>query len=438
MKALIILVLFVVVIGVAAVGVTHARWEGEPPQILFNRDFKSLGRTPTVGLTIQDAGTGLKHVSIHLKQKDQDVVLADDALNKEKTKSYDVGKLIADKFKMEDGPASLSVTASDNSLRNFFAGNRADVTKDFTFSIKPPQLEVLEGQHYINQGGSECVVYKVSDNVETSGVLVGSHFFPGYKLTKDLRFALFALEYDWPADSPLKVVARDAAGNEVSAGFWHKVFPKKFRERDLPLEDKFVAKVVPEIMSHTPSVKDQGDPVKNFVEINSNLRRQIHARIAELAKSSPGEFLWHGAFKQLSNSKVESFFADRRTYVHDGKAVDQQDHVGFDLSTVAHDPIEASNDGKVIIAEYLGIYGNAVLIDHGAGLISLYGHMSEIDVKPGQMVKKREVIGKSGATGLAAGDHLHFGMFLHGVPVNPTEWWDEKWINDHVLDRMKD
>jgi murein DD-endopeptidase MepM/ murein hydrolase activator NlpD len=168
------------------------------------------------------------------------------------------------------------------------------------------------------------------------------------------------------------------------------------------------------------------------------LRRQIHARITELAKNSPGEFLWHGAFLQLSNSKVESFFADRRTYVHGGKAVDRQDHVGFDLSVTQHYPIEAGNDGKVIVAEYLGIYGNAVLIDHGAGLISLYGHMSEINVKPGQMVKKREVLGKSGATGLAAGDHLHFGMFLHGVPVNPTEWWDEKWINDHVLDRMKD
>jgi murein DD-endopeptidase MepM/ murein hydrolase activator NlpD len=438
MKVLIVFILFLVVLGVVAVGVTHARWEGQPPQIMFNRDFKSLGRTPSVGVTIQDPETGLKHVSIHLKQKGQDVVLADDALSKEKTKSYDVGKLIADKYKIEDGPATLTVTASDNSLRNFLAGNQADVTKDFTFSIKPPQLEVLEGQHYINQGGSECVIYRVSDNVEISGVQVGSHFFPGYKFGKDLHFALFALEYDWPVDTPIKVVARDGAGNEVSAWFWHKVFPKKFRERDIPLEDKFVQKVVPEIMSHTPSVKDQGDPVKNFVEINSNLRRQLHMQITEMAKKSPGEFLWHGAFLQLSNSKVESFFADRRTYVHDGKAVDQQDHVGFDLSVVEHNPIEAGNDGKVILAEYFGIYGNAVLIDHGAGLISLYGHMSEIGVKPGQMVKKREVLGKSGATGLAAGDHLHFGMFLHGVPVNPTEWWDEKWINDHVLDRMRD
>ena len=438
MKAIVVLVVFAVVLSVVALGVTHARWEAIPPQITFNHDFKALGRSPAVTVKVDDEGTGLKHVAIHLKQKDQDVVLADDSINKDKTRTYDVGKLIVDKYKIEDGPATLTISATDSSLRNLFRGNHTETSKDFTFNTKPPEVEVMEGQHYINQGGSECVVYKVSGNVETSGVQVGQQLFPGYKLYKNLHFALFALEYDLPADTPMKVVARDAAGNEATAQFWHKVFPKKFRTRDIPLEDNFVQKVVPEIMSRTPSVKDQGDPIKNFVEINSNLRRRIHERIAELAKNSAGEFLWQGPFLQLSNSKVESYFADRRTYVYNGKPVDQQDHVGFDLSVVQHYPIEAANDGKVIIAEYFGIYGNAVLIDHGAGLISLYGHMSEIDVKPGQMVKKQEVLGKSGATGLAAGDHLHFGLFLQGVPVNPTEWWDGKWINDHVLDRMKE
>jgi murein DD-endopeptidase MepM/ murein hydrolase activator NlpD len=140
---------------------------------------------------------------------------------------------------------------------------------------------------------------------------------------------------------------------------------------------------------------------------------------------------------QLSNSQVESFFADRRSYIYKGTKIDQQDHVGFDLSVTQHYPIEASNDGKVVLAEYFGIYGNTVIVDHGAGLLSLYGHLSSIDVKPGQAVKKKEPVGKSGETGLAGGDHLHFGMFLHGVPVDPREWWDAKWINDHVLSRLK-
>jgi murein DD-endopeptidase MepM/ murein hydrolase activator NlpD len=430
----------IVVLAVTAIAKTYKRWEGRPPEVTLNGQIEALGRNPALAVMIQDVGTGLKHVTIRLKQNDQDVVLADEELNKDASKTYDVGKLINDKYKIQEGPGSLSIIATDNSLRNFLRGSRTDITKNFVVDTKPPRLEVLEGQHYINQGGSECVVYRVSDDTATSGVRVGSTLFPGYPVPgasdKGLRFALFALKYDWPADSPMKVVARDAAGNEVTADFWHKVFPKNFRSRDIPLDDSFVQKVVPEILGHAPDIKDQGDPVKTFVEINSNLRRQNHEAIAKLATESPGQFLWNGPFVQLSNSKVESFFADRRTYIYQGKAVDQQDHVGFDLSVVEHNPIEAANDGKVVLADYFGIYGNTVLIDHGAGLITLYGHLSEILVKPGQMVKKKEIVGKSGTTGLAAGDHLHFGMFLHGIPINATEWWDEHWIQDRVLARF--
>jgi murein DD-endopeptidase MepM/ murein hydrolase activator NlpD len=426
---------------IAGVGMTHQRWEGQAPQITFDRDFKALGRNPTLGLTVNDSGSGLKHVTVRLRQNNEEIILADDSFGrgKDKSRTYDVGKLITEKYKIQEGPAILTVAALDYAFRNFGHGNQTDLTKEFTVHLYPPRLEVLEGQHYINQGGTECVVYRVSDNAVVSGVQVGSEFFPGFPLKSDknLRFALFAFKYDLPANTPVKVIARDSAGNEAIAGFWQKVFPKSFRSRDIPLEDSFVQKVVPEIIGQTPDTKDQGDLVKTFVEINNNLRKKNHDTIAKLAAQSPGQFLWNGAFLQLSNSKVESAFADRRTYLYNGKAVDQQDHVGFDLSVVQHYPIEAANDGKVVLAEYFGIYGNTVLIDHGAGLISLYGHLSEIAVQPGQMVKKTEVVGKSGATGLAAGDHLHFGLFLHGVPVNPTEWWDEKWIKDHVLGRLR-
>jgi murein DD-endopeptidase MepM/ murein hydrolase activator NlpD len=433
---------FIVLILLVAVAFTFERWEGQPPRVTFDHNFTSLGRSPHLSLTVEDPETGLRHVTIRLKQKDQEVTLAEESFDSkrpENSKTYDVGKLLGEKFKPEAGSATLTVAADDYALRNFLKGNRTEVSKDFAFHIQPPKLEVISGQHYINQGGSECVVYRVSDDAEVSGVQVGSHFFPGYPVEGEngVRFALFALEYDWPADSPMTVVARDAAGNEATAEFWHKVFPKKFRMRDLPLEDRFVQKVVRDIMGHTQEIKDQGDPVKTFVEINSTLRRMNHETVAKLAQQSPAKFLWNGPFLQLSNSKVEASFADRRTYVYGGKPVDTQDHVGFDLSVVQHNPIEAANDGKVVLAQYFGIYGNAVVIDHGAGLLSLYGHMSQIDVKPGQMVKKREILGKSGMTGLAAGDHLHFGLFLQGVPVNPTEWWDEKWIKDHVLDRLK-
>src|SRR4029450_5388309 len=207
---------------------------------------------------------------------------------------------------LKEGPAQLVITATDQSLRNFFHGNSAEVTRDFAFDLKPPVLQVVDGQHYINQGGSECVVYRVSEDVEVSGVEVGPHFFPGFAASKSdpkMRFALFALAYDPPADPEIQVIARDGAGNETKAGFWQKVLPHKFRSRDIPIDDNFLHKVIPEILSHSKTIKDTGEPVKVFVDINSNLRKENHAEIAKLAKASPGEFLWNGAFVQLSNSQ---------------------------------------------------------------------------------------------------------------------------------------
>jgi murein DD-endopeptidase MepM/ murein hydrolase activator NlpD len=440
MKFIAVLFVLVLIAVVAFFGYTYKRWEGSPPQVTLDHDFKALGRNAPVKITVADPGTGLKQVTIRLKQGDQEIVLADETMEPLPSKTWDVGKLIAARSDVSEGPAAFSVTAVDHSLRSFTRGNRTEVTKEFQFDLKPPQLEILDGQHYINQGGSELVVYRVSDDVEVSGVEAGPHFFPGFPLSggdPKLRFSLFAFAYDLPADTVARVVARDAAGNQSIAHFWQKVFPKKFRSRDITLDDAFVQKAVTEIIPQTTEVKDQGDTIKTFVELNSSLRRKNHEKIAALARQSPPQFLWNGSFVQLSNSQVESFFADRRTYIYKGQRVDQQDHVGFDLSVVQRYPVEAGNDGKVILGEYFGIYGNTVLIDHGAGLISLYGHLSSIDVKPGQTVKKKDIVGRSGATGMAGGDHLHFGLFLHGVPVNPTEWWDEKWINDHIMDRLK-
>jgi murein DD-endopeptidase MepM/ murein hydrolase activator NlpD len=441
---------FVALLLLLFVAASFSRWEGQAPSVRFNREFKSLGRKPALSLQVEDAGNGLNRVTVSLKQKDQLVPLVDESYpgpslafwrtGQQKATTIDLGRLIAEKYKVQDGSASFTVTASDHSRRGFFGGNRTEQQRDFVFDIYPPRLEVLSSQHYINQGGSECVVYRVSPDAEMSGVQAGPNFFPGYPAGSDpsLRFSLFAFAYNIPENSPLRVVARDGAGNEAVAGFWNKVFPKKFRSREIPLDDGFLQKVVPEVMSHSPNIKDEGDLIKTFLEINGKLRRANHDQIRELAPKSAPRFLWDGAFLQLSNSQVESLFADHRTYLYQGKEVDRQDHVGFDLSVTQQYPIEAANDGVVLLADYFGIYGNTVLIDHGCGLISLYGHLSSIGVQVGQQVKKKEVVGRSGATGLAGGDHLHFGLFLHGVPVNPTEWWDGKWIKEHVLDRLGD
>ena len=224
---LIAVLLVIVALGAFAFGfLTYKKWEGQQPLVAFDHEFTALGRSPVVALNIADTGTGLRHVTVRIKQKERELVLIDDSFTTEKDRKYDLGKVLVEKGQIEEGPATLTISAIDNALRNFFGGNTAMVTKEFSFHLKPPALAVLDGQHYINQGGSECVVYRVTPADVVSGVQVGDHFFPGFPAglaDKDVHFALFAFKYDWPDNTPMKVVARDAAGNETSATFWNKV-----------------------------------------------------------------------------------------------------------------------------------------------------------------------------------------------------------------------
>jgi murein DD-endopeptidase MepM/ murein hydrolase activator NlpD len=145
---------------------------------------------------------------------------------------------------------------------------------------------------------------------------------------------------------------------------------------------------------------------------------------------------WKGAFLRLPNSARRAGFADHRIYKYKGHIIDRQTHMGIDLASVAQSPVLASNTGKVIFAEGLGIYGKTVIIDHGFGLFSMYSHLSSFNVKKGQMVPKGDIIGRTGVTGLAGGDHLHFGMLVHNTFVNPVEWWDASWIKNNISDKI--
>ncbi|MGH9632089.1 MAG: M23 family metallopeptidase, partial [Bryobacteraceae bacterium] len=232
-----------------------------------------------------------------------------------------------------------------------------------------------------------------------------------------------------PASEVPAVFVRNPSGAEVTGRFWFKVFPKNFRSRQLVLDDSFLQKVVNDL-----NPGGSGDLLSRFLKINREMRKENNQALSDLRFKTEEKILWKGPFYRLG--KAESFFADRRTYMYKGQKVDEQMHLGFDLSDVQHSPVKAANSGKIIYASPLGIYGNCVVIDHGYALQSIYGHLSEIAVKVGDMVKREQVIGRSGQTGLAGGDHLHFSMQVDGVQVNPLEWWDEHWIQDRILSKL--
>jgi murein DD-endopeptidase MepM/ murein hydrolase activator NlpD len=346
---------------------------------------------------------------------------------------------------LRSGAAKVTVSATRPVLRGL-RHTSSQASQDVQVRLEPPRISVVSTKHYINVGGSEMVLYRASPPDVESGVQVGDLMYRGFPASAagvagdpDLKVAFFALLYNQAADTPVNLYAKDVAGNEARAEFDHRVFPKAFRHSSIPLDDPYLKRVVVPILQQSPEVQaSQDDLLAAFLKVNNDLRRINNQKIAALGRNTANGILWHGAFQPFGNAQVESAFADYRTYTYGGKDVDHQVHLGFDLARVVNAPVTAANDGKVIHAQYLGIYGNCIVLDHGMGVQSLYGHLSAFQVKEGDEVKKGQQIGVSGQTGMAGGDHLHFSMLVNGQFVNATEWWDPHWIEDRIMRKLRE
>ena len=345
---------------------------------------------------------------------------------------------------LKAGPLKLTIVA----VRPVLYGLRTAetrVTRDLEVRLEPPRVGVLSLHQFVNHGGAEFVVFRATPPDVTAGVKVGEVAYPAFPGNSvgiqdpATRVAFFALGYDQDLNAPVSVFARDPATNEATSAVDRRQFPKPFLKSRIEIDDRFLGRVVPAIAQNTPGAGiDTSDLVKGFLKINNDLRQQNNQAIAALAAKSKPEMLWREAFSQLGNTAVESRFADFRTYMYQGKEIDRQVHLGFDLASLMQAPVPASNRGVVIFASYLGIYGNCIVLDHGLGVQSLYAHLSTTDVKEGDTVEKGQQLGRTGTTGLAGGDHLHFTMLVNGVAVNPVEWWDSHWMEDRVFRKIRE
>jgi murein DD-endopeptidase MepM/ murein hydrolase activator NlpD len=331
---------------------------------------------------------------------------------------------------LHDGKARLTIETQSNDLR----GQTDSVSSDVEVITSPPHVVADGVQHYVNQAGCGLVVFTPSGYVSDSGVMVKDYVFRSFPLPNHAgqRFSLFAYPWDLPVGIEPVVFAANPAGARATAPFYVKLFPKKFHESKIVLTEAFMQKVVSDI---DPENKIPGDLLARYIYCNREMRKLNGKTLYDLRLKTEEAILWKGPFVRPP-TKNEAFFADHRTYVYNDKVVDKETHLGFDLADRKHMPIVAPNSGKVIYADRLGIYGNCLVVDHGYGLQTIYGHMSHFDVKVGDRVEKGQKMGLSGETGMAGGDHLHFSMQVDGVQVNPIEWWDEHWIKDRVLSKM--
>ena len=421
---------------------------GDPPVIDIEPGMPGIGKRTPVAVTFQESSRGLTRLLVEFVQGDRVEVLAE-----AKHQAREPWKFWGPAVKS----AELTVEVGGETLEGLKTGEaviRASAWPAATWLRKPsptieevvlpvrltpPSIGVRSRYNYVVPSGSAVVVYTVGGTSVRDGVQIRDWWFPGFPVPGDttgLRFALFAIPFDLPNESEIQLVAVDDVGNRGQASFVDRFFPKQFRTDTIQVSDSFMERVVPAIMAATPGIEDQGDLLQNYLWINGELRSRNAAILRELAADSRPEFLWDQVFMPMTDGQVMSSFADRRTYLYEGKPVDQQDHLGFDLASVVHADIQAANRGVVVLARFFGIYGNAVIIDHGFGLMSLYGHLSSIEVAEGQNVERGQVVGRSGQTGLAGGDHLHFTLLIHGQPVNPVEWWDRAWIRERFAAKL--
>jgi murein DD-endopeptidase MepM/ murein hydrolase activator NlpD len=420
----------------AAAYFLRPRFESQPPQISLSPETEALGLVP-LQVLVTDAGTGLKAVTATLSAGGSEHTLVSEQYGeplREKKLTLDLSKVAG----LKEGPAVIRVSARDASLRNSFGGNETVLQRNIAIDVTPPTLELVADDRYVNFAGVGAIVYKASADTATSGVKIGDHFFPGFpgqvKDHPDRFFALFAHPYDTAANVKAVLVATDKAGNTRQMPLAYELKDVKYRKSTIALSDSFVQNKVASLLNDVAA--RQGTSKDIFVAVNERVRKENEDKIAEVTRKATPSILWKGAFSQLSNSKVEANFADLRTYTYNQEPVSTKYHLGYDLSVTKHYPVEAANSGTVAFAGDLGIYGNAVILDHGLGLYTLYGHLSSIDAKVGDAIKPRQIIGKTGETGLAAGDHLHYGVYLSGVAILPVEWWDPKWIHDNIEPKL--
>lgn len=428
-------VLIIIMAG-SLTGYLFTRFERSPPVIETRTTPIYLGTKGSHEFYVFDEGTGIETVRVYLRKGDLVLELLNETYPGNMFTGADVNiqrhiqiNLNPEEIELPDGSARLVIEARDYS----WFGNRSEVGIPMFIDTKAPPISLETGLTYVRRGGAEAVVYRVDEENVRHGIELGDYFFPGFPHPADpersLAFYVFP-PHAQPGQGPV-VVATDRAHNRSEVRVPIEVIERSFPRDRIELSDPFMQLKVTELLG-----SPDGDLLSAYLKINNEMRSENARKIRDICRTSSEDQLWSGAFLQLPNSKVGAHFAEHRTYLYAGRTVDTQLHMGYDLASTAHAPVLAANDGVVIFAEPLGIYGNTVILDHGLGLFSLYGHLSEISITHREAVSRGDPLGKTGTTGLAGGDHLHFAMLIHGVFVDPLEWFDPRWIKEHIEPKL--
>lgn len=426
-----------VLMGMVFIGIRLFEWER--PVVKLEAEVTHLGQKSNVVFTVSDQGSGLREVKAVIRQGKKEAVVAERQLSRTSVLSRGVPSLQesievdTEALGLSDGPAELLISVRDLSWWQWARGNLTQEVIATEFDTKPPRIRVVGLPNGIKPGGSGVIVYGANEAIYDHGVIIDGITHRGFPVPtrKDGVFAAFiALPYDAESIKEAKVFAKDGAGNQASQPLALRYRSVRKSEGNIAISDGFLNTKLPEFAEHYPEMK--GTPIEQYIFVNNEVRKRNGDKIKELCRQTDSERHWEGKFLRMESAPMAGY-ADYRTYTYQGKQIDSQVHLGVDLADHQQSDVLAANNGKVVFADYLGIYGNMIMIDHGQGLFSLYGHLSDMRSKAGDIVKTGDLIGLTGTSGMAGGDHLHFSILINGVFVTPVEWWDDHWIKDNIL-----
>jgi murein DD-endopeptidase MepM/ murein hydrolase activator NlpD len=353
---------------------------------------------------------------------------------------------------LEEGEYLLRVVARDFSVWN----NEAVDEHRFVVDLTPPSLEVVSRHHYGRQGGTLAVFYRVHGELPLeSGVAIGQRRFPGYPLSAAtagfeipgqtyLVLAPVADTYSSETDGQFTIYGTDSAGNQTTVGFSPSIKQVALKKDSIRLSRSFLLKVLPnlgplidrQVRFENWGAADDKRLGELFRKVNNELRAENIQEIKRRSLSSDLQQM-PGTLNKPIPAKMTASFGERRSYHLLEQNLGSSVHEGYDLASVEHDLVRSAGAGRVVHSGPLGIYGNAIVVAHGFGLSSLYGHLSSVRVAAGEHVDLGQELGNTGASGLAGGDHLHFEVRVHGEPVDPKEWLDPHWIKTRLQEPME-
>ena len=448
-----LLVIIVLLIGAAACYALLP--DRQSPRIVLKPGKKYLNGESAVQVSIRDSGAGLEKIRVSAFQHGAQQSLVNQDLKgileqmaaQNGTKWSILNQGLPDRAKrwsttipvtemdLQEGEFRIRVRARDGSWIKLLSGNRASAKRTYVLDSTDPRVRLESFRNNLTRGGSGAVAFRVKGKARSVGVSVGDAFFPAYRQDSGPFLALYAYPYDLAAGEKSPVVlAKDRAGNMASTKLQCFVNPRDPLREKIRLDSAFLLETLSAFKEAYPGITDQVDL---FQAVNERMRRRTRARLQKIGRNTVPHPMWSGAFLRQPASARQSSFAVKRSYYHDSRKISRTTHLGIDLASTPQAKVPSANTGRVVYADRLGIYGKTVILDHGLGLQSLYGHLSSIRIERGQRVSKGEILGRTGSTGLAGGDHLHFQMLLSGIPVDPVEWWDGNWIRLHIRPKLR-